>query len=807
MGALISISTGVLVAATVCAGVDVGDYGVTRKGETVRRYTLVNARGTEAEFIDYGARLVRFAVADREGKKANVTLGYPSLGEYEAGDPSFGSMIGRVVNRISDACFTLEGKTYALDRNFERDGLTMCIHGGCDGWQNRVWRSRPIEGPGRAGVAMALTDEAGRGGFPGTVEFIVRYWLTDDDVWRIETEARTDAPTPLNPAQHAYFNLSGDFTRPVTNHLLKVNASLSTPTAKGDLPMGEILNHAKKPWDYRLKREIGSVPLNINYVPDMPRGVLRRVAEFEDPTSGRTLEVATTLPGLQIYDGKHIGFKACAFEAQQFPNAINCPEFPDCVLRPGEVRRDVTEYRFGVSHPLSFASPFTDGAILQREMPVAVFGKARPDAAVTVSFAGQTVRGTADADGKWLVTLQPMPAEKLPRILSVESEGAVRKVRGVRVGEVWIAAGQSNMELPLCGANPRFRDGQGRLIAAMTRRNEEIRFAHATTYTTSETPLDEINLTWAPLCPEYLTSHLYASALATLFERELHSALDVPVGVVGAYWGGTRIEPWTPDGSWAKLAKATSPYPQQRSHYLYNACLAPVAPYTVRGVIWYQGEANASKAGEYTDRMHELYDGFSVAFRNPSLAFVFAQLAPYDYGKGKPTDRDLVGLQMAQVRFAAEEPNAWMAVTADVGNPVDVHPNDKRTVARRFAALALRHVYGWKDLTADSPTVRAAVREGGKVKVSFESGEGLYSYAADRSPVKGFELKSEDGVWHAAKAVNEGKNGVFAGSVVELVAEGVERPVRVRYLHQLPFVGTVFNGGDLPLGAFDLELQ
>ena len=796
----------VVIAMGATAGVRVDDFGKTAQGEPVRRYALANGRGTEAEFIDYGARVVRLAVPDRDGKRANVTIGYPTLAEYEKGDPSVGSMVGRVVNRISDAHFELDGKAYELDRNFERDGLTMCIHGGRDGWQSRVWRSRPLEEPGRVGVEMTLTDEAGRGGFPGTVEFVVRYWLTDDDVWRIETEARTDAPTPLNPAQHAYFNLSGDFTRPVTNHLLKVNASLSTPTGAGDLPTGDILNHATKPWDYRLKREIGPAPLNINFVPDMPRGVLRRVAEFEDPLSGRTLEVATTLPGLQVYSGKHIGFMACAFEAQQFPDAINRPEFPDCVLRPGEVRRDVTEYRFGVAHPLAFASPFTDGAVLQREMPVAVFGKAQPSAAVTVRFAENVVKCTADVDGKWLVWLPAMAASKVPRVLSAESEGAVRQVRDVRVGEVWIAAGQSNMELPLCGANPRFRDGQGRLIAAMTRRNEEVRFAHATTYTASETPLDEINLTWAPLCPEYLTSHLYASALATLFERELHSALDVPVGVIGAYWGGTLIEPWTPDGPNARLPKSKTPYPQQRSHHLFNSCLAPVAPYTVRGVIWYQGEANAAKAGEYTARMHELYDGLSAAFRNPSLAFVFAQLAPYDYGKGKPTKRDIVALQMAQVKFTEEETNAWMAVTSDVGNPVDIHPNDKRTVARRFAALALRHCYGWKDLVADSPRVTSASINGSKVTLRFADGGALYSYAADRSPVKGFELRGKDGVWHPATVTNEKKSGVLKGGVIELESSEVVDPSAVRYLRTLPFVGTVFGESSLPLGTFELEL-
>ena len=808
---LASAAIAATVASVVCAGIRVEKYGTTADGEAVRRYALSNVRGSEAEFIDYGARIVRLAVPDRYGKRANVTLGYPSLADYEKGDVSFGSMIGRVVNRISGARFELDGKTYELPRNFERDGLSMCLHGGNRSWARRVWSSRPLEEEGRVGVEMSLTDRDGTEGFPGTVRFTVRYWLTDEDVWRIETEATTDRATPLNPAQHAYFNLTGDFSRPVTNHLLRLNATLSTPTGLGDLPTGEILNVSGRAWDYRLRRELGPVPLNLNYVPDMPAGVLRKVAGFEDPASGRTLEVATTLPGLQVYDGRHIGFTGCAFEAQYYPDAVNRPEFPGCVLRPGEVRRDVTEYRFGVAHPLAFAAPFTDGAILQRELPVAVFGKARPGAAVTVRFGGHEAKGAADAAGKWLVELPAMAAEKAPRTLSVESEGAVRTVEDVRVGEVWLAVGQSNMELPLCGARPHFRDGQGWLIAGMTRRNEEVRFAHAATYTKSAEPVGDINLTWAPLCQDYLEGHLYVSALATQFERELYTALDVPVGVIGAYWGGTCIEPWTPDGPWAKLPKAKSPYGQQCSHHLFNANLAPVAPYTVRGMIWYQGESNASKAKEYRARMHELYDGLSHVFRNSSLKFIFSQVAPYaKVKKGQPKDEAVqpypTSIQDQQARFAAEETNAWMAVIADVGNPDDIHPNDKRTVARRFAALALRHCYGWTRLVADSPTVKSATADGNRVTLRFDNGGALYSYVADFGPAKGFELKSADGAWHAAKAVNEERGGIFKGAVIELEAEGVEAPTGVRYLRTPPYVGTVFGGTCLPLGTFELEL-
>ena len=578
--------------------------------------------------------------------------------------------------------------------------------------------------------------------------------------------------------------LSGNVSTPITNHLLKVNANLYVPEDAGEDWVDNSLNvrAGRALFDYRLKREVGPDPFSGEYIPDMPSGTLREVAELQDPESGRSLIVSTSARR----------FRLTAAEGR-------------LTMSVNEAAA-VTEFRELKRRTLCFAPPFTEGAVLQREMPVSIFGRARPGAEVAVVFRGHEVRGKAGADGRWLVTLPAMAAAKDPATLVIESEGERCEVREVRVGEVWLAAGQSNMELPLCGKNTRFRDGQGRLITAMTRRDETVRYVHATTFTTAEKPLADLNVVWAPVCREYLEGHLYISALATLFEREIHAALDVPVGIIASHWGGTQIEPWTPDGPWAKMKKSKAPYPQQCSHRLFNATFAPLAPYTVRGMIWYQGEANASQNEVYTERMHELYNGYSAVFRNPELKLIFAQLAPYDYGKGKPTNRSLTGLQDAQSRFAAENPNAFMAVTVDVADPSDIHPNNKRTVARRFAALALKHCYGWKDLAADSPTVKNAVCDAdGKVTLTFENGGKMYSYAPDHSPAGGFELKDADGVWHPAKAVNEGKGGtegIFGNGVIELVAEGVKAPVEVGYLRKYPFKGTVYNGGDLPLGTF-----
>ena len=578
-------------------------------------------------------------------------------------------------------------------------------------------------------------------------------------------------------------NLLGLGGETVTNHLLKVAATLFVPDVTRGFREDETVNLCHRRWDFRLWREVGPEPLDACVVPDMPVGTMRRIANLQVPGGSRSLEVSSTLRCLNMRtdaESASLEFRATDCEA---PSGIEA----------------VTDYRFGRHRTLAFASPFTDGAILQREMPVAVWGTADTNAEVKVSFAGRTVTAKADSQGKWKVRLPSMAASKAGRTLVAESAGARVEVRDVRVGEVWIAAGQSNMEVPVHGMRTRFRDAQGELIAGMIRKDECLRFAHAATYTWSVKPLEEICLTWAPICRDYLMSHLYASAVGTYFARELFATLDVPVAVIGAYWGGTGIEPWTP-----QKKPVGDPNRKRAGHAqpgaLFNACLAPIAPYTVRGMIWYQGENNARKPEGYAKKMHEFYKGISGAFENPKFALVFAQIAPYADKKGK---NGPAVLRLEQARFADEEPNARMAVLADVGNPTDIHPNDKRTVARRFAALALRHWYGFDRLIADSPKLNAAVADGEKVSLSFEGNGRFYSYSPDRSPAKGFELCGADGVWHPATVVNEGKGGMFSGEGIVLSAEGVAAPSRVRYLCTAPYLGTVFGAGGLPLGCFD----
>lgn len=579
-------------------------------------------------------------------------------------------------------------------------------------------------------------------------------------------------------------NLDGFGHAPVTGQVLRVHASLFVPDAQRGFQEDETVNLCGRRWDFRLPRPIGADPLDVIVVPDMPVGKLRPVARLESKDCGAALSVSTTGRCLRL---KLAGDALCLTAeptAEEDPSAL------------------VTEYRFAPRRSLSFGAPFTEGAILQRDMSVPVWGRAVSGRKVKVSFGQQIRTAEADTGGRWRVDLLAMAACKEGCDLVAESGGERAVVRNVRVGEVWLAMGQSNMEVPVCGRSPRFRDAQGAMIAGMMRKDECLRFVHAASYTWSVTPLDDASLTWAPVCRDYLTSHLYASAVGVYFGRELYQALDVPVAVIGAYWGGTGIEPWIPQPQ-----SSGDPNLKKGGHaqpgVIYNAELAPIAPYAVRGVVWYQGESNARKPKGYASKMHDLYRGLSKAFANPGLAFVFAQIAPFDTkGKGDP-----VTLRLEQAKFAREEPNAKMAVLSDVGNPGDIHPNDKRTVARRFAALALRYWYGFSHLKADSPQVAEATADGDAVRLTFSEGGPMYWYATHSPSNTGFEVCGAEGVWQDAEFINVAKGKFDPPDQVILRSPLVREPVKVRYLFRAPYDGYLYGPGGLPLGCFEIKVK
>ena len=268
---------------------------------------------------------------------------------------------------------------------------------------------------------------------------------------------------------------------------------------------------------------------------------------------------------------------------------------------------------------LELGSPFVDGAVLQREKHVNVWGWADPSAQVKVTFAGQTKFAVAGADGKWLVALDPMVASKEPRRLTVSTSTSSLGLEDVLVGEVWLCSGQSNMEFSLCSPGVRSRERDGYLTAQMTCR-PDVRYLGASLYKTSSRPEAKTAspLTWQKFEPAFLTKP-GASAIAVYYALELRTALDVPVGVIVAAWGGTDIAPWIPreglestkgledlaayEPKFGDAFKKLDSMPNmtnasRQPTVMYNALVAPLAPYSVRGILWYQGESDRGETGD-----------------------------------------------------------------------------------------------------------------------------------------------------------------------------------------------------------------
>ncbi len=483
---------------------------------------------------------------------------------------------------------------------------------------------------------------------------------------------------------------------------------------------------------------------------------------------------------------------------------------------------------FAAQAAVTLGTPFSDGMVLQRGRNVPVWGWADAGEKVTVTFAGQTRTATAGADGKWRVDLAPMEASKESRTL--EANGV--KVADVLVGEVWYCCGQSNTEFPLVGGSPRFRDRQGAMVAQVTYR-PYIRFAYCSNYRISVEPKAKADykVEWKQFTPENLSKPPSFSAMGVYYALELYAALEIPIGMVGSYWGGTRAEPWTPREGFA-ATKGCEPevayQPAVAAEFkaermdalgysrktfrdqpmvLWNEMVAPWTPFAMRGFIWYQGCSNSGDYKRYDTVMHALYNGWAKCFENPDLKLYFVQLAPWG-NAGIPY------IQQAQAKFAAEEKNAGMAVINDIGNLRDIHPNEKEMVGKRLALHALKRDYGFTDIEADSPTLKEWKVEGDKFVLTFDHAKSLYVYNPDRSFANGFELAGEDGVFKPAKIVNRVQSqrgngqvaylGTLEGAQIVVSADGVAEPKKLRYLYSAPWFGSIYNEVNLPLGSFHI---
>ncbi|MBN1491687.1 MAG: galactose mutarotase [Phycisphaerae bacterium] len=343
-------------------------FGKTPAGETAQLFTLTNANGMQAEITNYGGIVVRLTAPDREGKFADVVLGYETLAEYIKASPYFGALVGRYGNRIAKGKFTLDGVEYTLATNNQENHL----HGGKVGFDKALWAAEPVKTGEAVGLKLSYLSKDGEEGYPGNLQCTVHYWLTNDNELKIEYLAETDKPTVVNLTHHSYFNLAGQGCGDILSHELMINADRFTPVDAGLIPTGELQPVAGTPMDFRTPMAIGArvnqddVQLqrgggyDHNYVlnKDKP-GAMTLAARVCEPTSGRVMEVHTTEPGLQFYcgnflDGSNVGKGGKVYshrygfclESHHFPDSPNKPDFPSVVLRPGEKYQTKTIYRF-----------------------------------------------------------------------------------------------------------------------------------------------------------------------------------------------------------------------------------------------------------------------------------------------------------------------------------------------------------------------------------------------------------------------------------------------------------------------------
>ena len=348
------------------------DFGKTPDGKAVEIFTLRNGNGVEVRIMNYGGIVQSLSVPDKNGKSADVVLGFDSLEGYVSpayikGCPYFGAIVGRYANRIAGAKFTLEGKTYTLPVNNGPNSL----HGGIVGFDKVVWTARPMNTTHGAALILTYMSRDGEEGFPGHLEVTAIYTLTDKNELKLEFTAKTDKPTVFNPTHHSYFNLAGQGNGDILGHIVQINANLTTPVDATLIPTGAFADVTGTPFDFRKPTAIGARindPDKIlqygpgydhNWVINKPLGQLGLQARVSEPTSGRVMEVWSDEPGLQFYTGNFLdgsitgkggavyqrrtGF---CFEPQHFPDSPNKPKFPSVELKPGQTFHSTIIYKF-----------------------------------------------------------------------------------------------------------------------------------------------------------------------------------------------------------------------------------------------------------------------------------------------------------------------------------------------------------------------------------------------------------------------------------------------------------------------------
>ncbi|GAB3241336.1 sialate O-acetylesterase [Hymenobacter seoulensis] len=449
----------------------------------------------------------------------------------------------------------------------------------------------------------------------------------------------------------------------------------------------------------------------------------------------------------------------------------------------------------------------SDHMVLQREQVLPIWGWADAGEQVTISFQGKTYSAAASATGKWQVLLPALPAGG-PFQMTISGHNTLR-IQDILVGDVWLASGQSNMELPLRDPNAP-KPGAYPLIKNAEQELAQANFPQIRQFTVQKTPASRPQAemqgyTWTVCSPQTAAGF---SAVAYFFARDLHQQYHVPVGIISSPWGGTVAEAWVSQEKLQELpdfrqkavpaASFSTPglhekEPQNTPAALFNGMIAPLIPYALKGVIWYQGESNVGRAAQYRTLFPALIQDWRRRW-NAQLPFLFVQLANWTPVLPQPEDSDWARLREAQTAALAL-PRTGMAVAIDLGEAEDIHPANKQDVGHRLALVARQVVYGDNKVVAAGPVLKNVRFQDRAVYLRFtQTGSGL-EVNNPHAALRGFAVAGVDKKFYWAQAT-------VKNNQVVLRCPEVPKPVAVRYNWANNPAGNLYNREGLPAAPF-----
>ena len=433
---------------------------------------------------------------------------------------------------------------------------------------------------------------------------------------------------------------------------------------------------------------------------------------------------------------------------------------------------------------------FGDGMVLQQQKDVYLWGKDNIGAKIyVVSSWGETSQTTTSTNGKWKQQLTT-PTAGGPHTITIKGSSTVT-IDDVLIGEVWVCSGQSNMQIPLRGG----LDGnfiEGGLDAIVNSKNDRIRF-FTVKQNTSLKPLDNVKGSWEKAAPSTAGSF---SAVGYFFAQQLEKVLDIPIGIVVAAWGSSTAEAWSDVKTLHDLGitipNEIAEVPQITPRGLYNAMMHPLIGYGIKGVLWYQGEANRPNANEYEKIVNTMVTSWREQWNIGDFPFYYAQIAPFNYGKNNSAF-----LREAQLKSSQSLQNAEMVVTLDVGDCTQIHPSKKREVGKRLSYVALAKDYGISGYDFKSPTLTNYFIEEQEIILTFSNRVHLKKNV---DPSENFEIAGTDMVFYPANAVMT--SPYHSDQKIRVFSEKVPHPKAVRYGFKNCVFPTLFGRNGLPVSSF-----